>query len=76
MSIWTKAFWKDVSERAFFTAVEATIALLSVDEFTPAEFDFAHGASVVGVATVLAVLKGILANRAINNTISPASAAQ
>lgn len=76
MSIWTSAFWKDVSERAFFTAAETALALITVDGFTPANFDFGHGATVVAVATVAAVLKGIVANKTVDDTISPASLAQ
>lgn len=76
MSIWTKTFWKDVIERAIFTAVEVTLGLITIDGFTPANFDFGAGALVVLVATVAAVLKGILANQTVDNTISPASLAQ
>lgn len=73
MSIWTKAFWKDAIERVVSTAAQAAVGVLTADGFNLVEFDLKAGASVVGVAALVSLLKALVANEYVEGTVSPAS---
>lgn len=76
--MWTKLFWKDTIERVVSTAAQAAIAVLTVDGFDLANFDFEAGASVVGIAAAVSFLKAIVAGsgKISDDTVSPASLVQ
>lgn len=76
MSIWTSLFWKDVIERVIATVAQVLIAILSVDGFDLVNYNFEAGLTTVAIAAALVVLKAVVANVAVNNTVSPASLAK
>lgn len=66
MSKWDRSFWEDLAERVGTTAIYGLIALLTGSAsgvLDPAQWWF-----VVGLPTVLALLKGIAANLASSKT--------
>lgn len=74
--MWTKLFWKDVSERAIWTFAQTLLAFLVIG--TPITgIDWPIALSVSATAAVGALLKGIVAAAATKNTptVSPASTA-
>lgn len=75
--MWTKTFWKDVSERMVATAFQVIIALIAVDGFSLATVDFAAFATAVGVAVVTVFGKAVIASAGVKeNSVSPASFAR
>jgi len=72
--MWNSLFWKDFAERAFFTALQVFLAIVTVDGFDLVSFDFTAAVTAIGVA-VLGVLVKALAARQVGGTVSPASLA-
>lgn len=73
--MWTALFWKDVAERAFFTALQVVLGLLTVDGFDLATVDVQAFVVAVVVAVLGVVVKAGTANQ-VNGTVSPASMAK
>ena len=74
--MWTKLFWKDVSERAVWTFAQALLGFLVIG--TPITgLNWTLALSVSATAAVAALLKGVVAAYATKNTptVSPASTA-
>jgi hypothetical protein len=73
--MYSSLFWKDVSERAFFTALQVILGILTADGFDVLTVDV-QGIVVAVVVAVLAVIvkAGVAAN--VSGTVSPASLAQ
>lgn len=70
-SKWGRAFWVDLGERTGSTLLYAIITALTLTNTTPLDWkDVAAVWTVIGLPTLLALLKGLLANLA-----SPASGA-
>ena len=62
---WNKAFWIDLAERVGATFVGALLATLTLVGATPVDWtDAAAVWAVLGVPTVVSLLKGLLANLA------------
>lgn len=76
MSIFTSVFWKDTLERTFFTAAEAAAGLFVVDQFDIINLTTEKTLSTVFAITFAAFLKSVIANKAVDSTISPASFAK
>lgn len=73
--MWNSLFWKDVAERAFFTALQVILGLLTVDGFDLANIDFNAFALAVIVAVLAVVVKAGVASQ-VGSTVSPASLAK
>lgn len=73
--MWTALFWKDVAERAFFTALQVVLGLLTVDGFDLATVDLQAFAVAVAVAVLGVIVKAGIAS-GVNGTVSPASLAK
>lgn len=73
--MWTALFWKDVAERAFFTALQVVLGLLTVDGFDLATVDVQAFVVAVVVAVLGVIVKAGIANQ-VNGTVSPASLAK
>lgn len=58
MSLFTKAFWADASERAIKTAAQSGIAVFVAD-VTVISVDWAGAGAIVGTATVVSLLTSI-----------------
>lgn len=56
MKLLTKAFWADLAERTIATGAQAAIATLAVESGLTA-VDWAHVASIAGLAALIAALK-------------------
>lgn len=66
MSIYTKAFWKDAGERSFWTFIQvfgATLGTYVAAGNGLFDMPWGHIVSIVGAATLFAVLKAMAANR-------------
>lgn len=74
--MWTKVFWKDVTERAIATAFQVIIALIAVDGFSLASVDLVAFVTAVGVAVVTVFGKAVIAAASVKDTVSPASLAK
>lgn len=74
--MWTKTFWKDVSERMIATAFQVIIALIAVDGFSLATVDLAAFATAVGFAVVTVFGKAVIAASSVKDSVSPASFAK
>jgi hypothetical protein len=57
--MWTVAFWKATAERALKTFAQAFAAFLVADATGILEVDWAKGASVAALATLLSVLTSV-----------------
>lgn len=57
----TGEFWAATLERAISTAAQSAIGVLTAAQTNMAEIDWQAGLTIVGVATLLSVLKGIAA---------------
>ena len=75
MTIWRSLFWKDTLERVVATIAQVLIAILSADGLDLVNYDFQAGLVTVGIAAALVVLKAVVANTAVDNSVSPASLA-
>lgn len=73
--MWTALFWKDVAERAFFTALQVILALITVDGFDLANVDLKAFVVAVVTAVLGVIVKAGVANQ-VNGTVSPASFAK
>lgn len=58
MSVFTKSFWVDASERAIKTAAQSGVAVFVAD-VTVLSVDWAGAAAVVGTATLVSVLTSV-----------------
>lgn len=76
--IWTKLFWKDVTERAIATAAQLLIALLTADGVNVLSLDWQTAAVTIVTALVLVVLKAVVAAQLTTGvrSVSPASFAK
>lgn len=72
--MWNSLFWKDFAERAFFTALQTLLGIVTANGFDVVNFDVTGALVVIGVA-VLGVLVKALAAKQVGGTISPASLA-
>lgn len=63
-SKWSRTFWADLAERVGATAIGALIAVLAGSSAGAIPNDPAVWWSVIGVPTVVSLLKGIMANLA------------
>ena len=70
MGKWSNKFWIDLGERVGATLVGALIAMLTADQTGAVSGDAQQWWLLVGLPTVLALLKGLAANLA-----APASGA-
>lgn len=61
---WSKEFWADLAERVGATAIGALLAVVAGSTTGAIPNDPAVWWSVVGVPTVVSLLKGLLANMA------------
>lgn len=68
-------FWKDTFERVLATMAQVLITLFTVDQFNLLTADWTLVVSATATAGVLALLKALVANAAVDNTVSPASLA-
>lgn len=60
---WGPSFWEDLAERVGATLVGAVLAAITVTGTTPVDWNNAAVVwSIIGVPTVVALLKGLLAN--------------
>lgn len=73
--MWNSLFWKDTAERAFFTALQVILGLLTVDGFNLATFDTGAFVVAVVVAVLAVVVKAGVATQ-VGGTVSPASLAK
>jgi len=73
-TIWTSAFWKDAAERAFFTALQVLLALLTVNGTNVANLDVGAIALAIGIAVLGVIVKAGVASQ-FGGTVSPASLA-
>ena len=72
--MFTSLFWKDAIERVVFTMVQVLLSIWASDGlFDVLNVDWKATASVVLSAGALALLKAILAAKATDNSVSPAS---
>lgn len=72
--MFTKLFWRDTAERVVSTAAQAAIAVLTADGVVGvADVDFEAGASIVALAALVSFLKAIVAGKATDESVSPAS---
>lgn len=76
MTIWNSLFWKDVAERVIATVAQVLIALLSVDGLDLVNIDLTATLSTIAIAAALVVLKSLVANEFVGQTVSPASLAK
>lgn len=58
---WTREFWRDLGERVATTAVYGLIVMLTADASGAISGDPQQWWLIVGLPTVLALLKGVLA---------------
>jgi hypothetical protein len=63
MTIWTKAYWKAQAERTISTAAQTAVGAIGATALIES-VDWAVVGSTVALASVLSVLKGIVANSA------------
>lgn len=69
MNKWSKSFWVDLAERVGATFVGALLALITTAANTSIEWDNpAYFWPILGVPTVVSLLKGLLANLAAPET--------
>lgn len=68
-------FWKDTAERAFFTALQVILGIMTADGFDLVQVDFAAAATAVIVAVLAVVVKSGIATQ-VSRTVSPASLAK
>ena len=73
--MFTRLFWRDAVERVVSTMAQALLALLLTDGFNLLTFDWKAGLSVVVTAGVISLLKAIVADKLVTNSVSPASLA-
>lgn len=73
--MFTKLFWKDTAERTLATVAQVLITLLTVDGFDLLQADLEAVLASLVVAAVLVVAKCIVAGKATDNSVSPASLA-
>lgn len=72
--MFTKLFWKDTVERVVSTSAQTAIAVLTADGVVGvADVDFEAGASIVALAALVSFLKAIVAGKATDSAVSPAS---
>ena len=63
MSKWSKTYWSDLAERVGSTFIQALIGCLVLTGATPVDWSDGKAVwAVLGVPTLLALLKGLLAN--------------
>ena len=76
--MFTKLFCKDTTERVISTAAQAAIGVLTADGVLGVgDVDFNAGASIVGLAALVSLLKALVAGKATaNSSVSPASLAK
>jgi hypothetical protein len=73
--MYTSLFWKDVGERAFFTALQVILGVLTADGFDLLTVDVQGVLVAVVTAVIIVIVKsGVAAN--IGGTVSPASLAK
>lgn len=60
MTMWTKAFWRDATERAIKTAAQSTIGVLTATSVDA--IDWEGGVVAVAVATAVSVLTSIVSS--------------
>lgn len=60
---WTSQFWADLGERVVATFLGALLTALTVTQTTPIDWtDYTAVWTILGVPTVFALIKGLLAN--------------
>jgi hypothetical protein len=65
MSKWNKSYWADLAERVGSTFIQALLGCLVLTSATPVDWSDGKAVwAVLGVPTVVALLKGLLANMA------------
>jgi hypothetical protein len=73
--MYNSLFWKDTAERAFFTALQVVLGVLTADGFNLLSVDVQGVVVAVVVAVLTVVVKaGVAAN--VGGTVSPASLAK
>ena len=65
---WSKAFWQDLAERVGATAIGALLAVITGSQTGAIPNDPAVWWTVVGVPSLVSLLKGLLANMAAPET--------
>lgn len=76
--MFSKLFWKDVSERALWTFAQALLGTLTAAGFTPLGADWKLILIAAVTATAISVLKSVVIGGALlknEPTVSPASTA-
>jgi hypothetical protein len=73
--MYNSLFWKDVAERAFFTALQVLLGIFTADGFDLLQVDLAAAATAVLVAVLAVVVKAGAAAH-VSGTVSPASLAK
>lgn len=71
--MYTALFWKDVFERLVSTLAQVLIALLTADGFDLLNADWKAILVTLAVSGALVVLKALVAAKATDASISPAS---
>lgn len=59
-NVWTKTFWKDMSDRALGTAAATALSIFGMEAFDPTGFDWQRSGVLVLIAVGVTVLKGIV----------------
>ena len=65
--------WADLLSRSGWTFLQTAVTLLAVEGFSWADMTAWQGVGIAGIAAALSVVKGFLADRVTNDTITPAS---
>ena len=74
--MFTGLFWKDTFERLVATLAQVLIAVLTVDGFDLWQADWKAVVATLAVSGALVVLKALVAAKAVDDTVSPASLAK
>lgn len=71
--MFTALFWKDTAERAFFTALQVLLAIMTADGFDLLQLDWATAAVTILTAVLAVVVKAGIAAKVVDDSVSPAS---
>jgi hypothetical protein len=71
--MFSKLFWKDVTERALATAAQVIAGLLVADGVDVLSLDWKAAGATVLTAVVLVLVKAFIADKTVDDSMSPAS---